>query len=232
MHLSNLFQVSVVIPMYNGELYIRDAIQSILDQDYPVLEVIVVDDFSTDQSASIVQSFGEPVHYVKQGCWESKDSASEALKQGIRLAQGNYLAFIDADDIWLPRKLSAQIDAMQKNPDVDMVFGHVQQFISPDLSEQERSKLKVNEQPVCGYLRGAMLINRCSFEKIGDFDSGFFMDWYARAQDQKLVEMMLPQTVLLRRVHQNNLCRRDPAPKYFPGILKKILDRRRGWHEN
>jgi len=98
--------VSVVIAAYNAERWIAEAIQRVLGQDYPVLEVIVVDDGSTDATREAIAPFREPVRYVFQ---ENAGSAA-ARNHGIRLARGELVAFLDADDRWLPGKLAAQVD--------------------------------------------------------------------------------------------------------------------------
>jgi len=220
------YRISVIIPMLNAGLYIEEALNSIFIQEFPVFEVIVVDDHSTDNSADIVRKFGSSVILT-----ENLSSGSvAALKTGIDVSSGNYLAFLDADDLWMSGKLIAQVTEMESSPSIDMVFGLVQQWISPDLSSSERSKLKVDVTPFPGYSRGTCLIKRSSFLSVGDFRSDFFIEWYARAQEQGLTESMLSQVVLKRRIHLNNLSRREPAQQKLPGLLKTILDRRRGQH--
>src|SRR5213594_2256660 len=93
--------VSVVIPVYNGEQYLADAIQSVLDQTYQNFEVIVVDDRSTDGSAEVAKKFGEAIRYVHQ----ANGGVCKARNTGIAVAGGVYLAFLDQDDLWLSDKL-------------------------------------------------------------------------------------------------------------------------------
>lgn len=224
--LQDQFRVSVIIPMLNAGLYIEEAINSILDQDFPVYELIVVDDHSTDNSAEIVRTYDSPVTLKNN----QSSGLVGALKTGLDLSTGNYLAFLDADDIWLSGKLRSQVMMMQANPDIDMTFGFVQQWISPDLDASEKAKLNVNQVPFPGYSRGTLFIKRSSFFKVGYFPDGFFIEWYSRSQDQGLREIMLHQVVLKRRIHLNNLSRRDPAQQHLPRFLKAILDRRRGRH--
>ncbi|MDQ7039509.1 MAG: glycosyltransferase [Rhodothermus sp.] len=110
--------VSVVIAAYNAARWIGDTIRSVLMQDYPVAEVIVVDDGSTDATRDIVTAFDPPVRYVYQ---ENAGSAA-ARNAGIRLARGTYVAFLDADDLWLPGKLSAQIACLQAHPECSWCY--------------------------------------------------------------------------------------------------------------
>jgi glycosyltransferase involved in cell wall biosynthesis len=97
--------VSVVIPCYNAEPFLRETLDSVLGQTFPALEVIVVDDGSTDQSAAIAESYGPPVRVIRQ----SNQGESVARNRGIDESIGDWIAFIDADDLWLPEKIESQL---------------------------------------------------------------------------------------------------------------------------
>jgi glycosyltransferase involved in cell wall biosynthesis len=101
--------VSAVIPCYNAERFIGETIQSALGQSHPPLEIIVVDDGSTDRSAEIAQAFGSPVRVMRQ----ENQGESCARNKGVAEAQGDWVAFLDADDVWKPNKLEAQLAAAQ-----------------------------------------------------------------------------------------------------------------------
>src|SRR2546425_10651809 len=110
--------VSVVIPVYNGEQYLADAIQSVRDQTYQNVEVIVVDDGSTDESADVAKKFGEAIRYVHQ----SNGGVGKARNTGIAAARGAYLAFLDQDDLWLPDKLAVQVAYLDSHPEMGAVY--------------------------------------------------------------------------------------------------------------
>src|SRR5215212_4035999 len=117
--------VSIVIPVYNGERFLTFALQSIFDQDYCPLEVIVVDDGSIDDSGNIARSFQE-VRYVHQ----SNQGASAARNAGVAAAQGELIAFLDADDVWTPiNKMSRQTDYLLKHPETGYVVGRGENFL-------------------------------------------------------------------------------------------------------
>jgi glycosyltransferase involved in cell wall biosynthesis len=100
----NAVVVSVIIPAYNSAPYIRETLESVLSQTHPPLEVIVVDDGSSDDTAAIVQSYNGRVRLLQQ----EHRGVSAARNLGIRQAQGDYVAFLDSDDLWLPEKLERQ----------------------------------------------------------------------------------------------------------------------------
>ena len=100
--------ISVVIPAHNAAHFIKETLDSVLAQTYPAVEVNVVDDDSTDETAEIVQAYGKQIKLLRQ----QKQGAAAARNLGIRQAQGEYIAFLDADDLWLPEKLERQVDCI------------------------------------------------------------------------------------------------------------------------
>ena len=113
--------VSVVIPAYNAAAFLREAIESVLAQTYRPLEVIVVDDGSTDDTAAIAESFGPPVRCIRQA--NARQAA--ARNRGIREAAGEWLAFLDADDTWDKEKLAKQVARLQRDPSLGLVYSSV-----------------------------------------------------------------------------------------------------------
>ncbi|MSP12354.1 MAG: glycosyltransferase family 2 protein [Chloroflexi bacterium] len=221
-------RISAIIPIYNGERYLAEAIQSALDQTYAVAEVIVVDDGSTDDAVLVAQQFPPPVRTIQQ----PHAGASAARNRGVQESREEYLAFLDADDIWLPDKLALQIAAFAANPAPDMVFGYVQQFHSPDLDPLLKARIVCPAEPAAGILPSTMMTSREAFLRVGFFDdtvmTGELLDWYLRATELGLRTAMLPEVVLRRRLHAGNHGRvqRD-SRKDFARVLKSALDRRR-----
>lgn len=111
--------VSVIMPAYNARLYIAEAMRSVLDQDYPNIELIVIDDGSTDGSAECAETFGAVVKVVRQ----ANSGVAAARNRGLAEARGELIAFIDADDLWLPGKLSAQVEYLRQHPETAVVYG-------------------------------------------------------------------------------------------------------------
>jgi glycosyltransferase involved in cell wall biosynthesis len=220
-------EVSVVIPVHNGERYLAPSIQSVLDQGHAALELVVIDNGSTDATAAVAGTFSSVryFHLADKGL-------CKALNYGLDRCRGAFLGFLDADDLWSPNRLAVQLGAFVRDPALEMVFGHVEQFISPELEESAKAKLSIRDKRLPGRYRGSMLIRKESFWRVGPFEPsieyGEFIDWYMRAADCKIRELMLPDVVNLRRIHGANLgyAERNRRVEYAR-VLKRGLDRRR-----
>lgn len=220
--------ISVIIPAYNRERYIAEAIESVLIQRYDPIELIVVDDGSTDGTADVVKGYGDQLIYVHQ---ENKGIA-EARNAGIYQATGEYLAFLDSDDIWVRNKLINQMAVFEADSDLDVVYGHAEQFFSPEMSDEAKRKLKIPHKKLPSFISVAMLIKRQSFDKVGlydpEFSAGVDIDWHARSKEAGLKSIMLPEVVYHRRVHEsNNTQSASNANLVRLRALKASLDRRR-----
>jgi glycosyltransferase involved in cell wall biosynthesis len=220
--------ISVMIGVYNAEPYIAEAIESILTQDYRPLEVIVVDDGSDDGSGDVVHRYPE-ITYVRQ---ENAGNGA-ARNRAVAAATGDFFAFLDADDRFTPGKLNLQMAALEADPALDMVFGHVQEFVSPELDEETRSTVRPpSPQPMPWTAPNLMLIRRESFLRVGPFSSsirvGVTVDWFARASEAGLRYLVLDDIVLERRLHtQNNGLRERDSRSQYLHVLKAAMDRRR-----
>jgi glycosyltransferase involved in cell wall biosynthesis len=219
--------VSAIIPVYNGERYLADAIESVLAQEYRPLELIVIDDGSSDGSAAVARRFAQVrYHYQPNG------GIGAARNRGLELAQGAFIAFLDADDVWTPQKLAVQLQAFADDPEVDIVSGHVLQFPSPELDEPAIRKIRCPSEPLPGHAFGAMLIKRGAFRRVGpvtmDHEKAECVDWCLRAKDLGLRLGMLPGVVLRRRLHDaNHGINHRQAVTDYAHALKASLDRRR-----
>jgi glycosyltransferase involved in cell wall biosynthesis len=211
--------VSVIIPVYNGERFLAEAIQSVLDQTLPPDEIIVVDGGSTDGSAAVAARY-EGVAVLGH----PRRGIGAALNLALSHARGDLIASLDADDRWLPDKLEKQVSALTADPALDMVFGHVRQFHGSGGPAGD---------PQPGISRCAMLVRRVAFDQVGAFaeDLGVheFVDWYARAQERGLRSIALPDVVFERRIHDDNLGRQTPSAQYqsYLRALRLSVTRRR-----
>ena len=214
----------MIIPVWNGERFLAEAIESVLSQTYPPHEVIVVDDGSTDGSKDVAKRFGVSVKYY----FQERSGAAAARNRGADLAEGDFIAFLDADDIWVKDKLAWQMKSFEDHPELDMVFGNVRQFHSraSGIVDSEESEI------IPGYVPGTMVIKRDSFFRAGKFSTqwrvGEFIDWYSRAEEIGLKSLLLPSVILMRRIHDSNMGIRERASRVdYVKIVKASLDRRR-----
>jgi glycosyltransferase involved in cell wall biosynthesis len=118
--------VSVIIPTYNSENYIVETITSVINQSYPNLEIIVIDDGSTDNTKNILLAYVDKIKYFKI---PHSGLPAVARNAGIELAKGNYLAFLDSDDIWLSEKISKQMKILLGNNDIGLISTNAVRFI-------------------------------------------------------------------------------------------------------
>jgi glycosyltransferase involved in cell wall biosynthesis len=193
-----------------------------------VFELIVVDDSSTDDSMAVSRRFGPPVRCIPR----QRGGVGAARNTGVAASSGDYIAFLDADDLWTTTALGGRLRAFADDPKLELVFGHVREFISPDLDKQASRHLLCRQGLKPAHLAGGVLIHRRVFERVGlfreDLVTGEFIDWIARAWEQGVHEVLLGDHVLWRRLHGSNLglVRRDARTEYAR-VLKWALDRRR-----
>jgi glycosyltransferase involved in cell wall biosynthesis len=228
-------EISVVIPVYNGSPYLAEAVESVRAQSYPPSRIILVDDGSTDDTPQVAVSCsdgrGTPVEYVRR----DHAGPSAAMNHGAALVKSGLIAFLSADDIWVPSKIVWQLQALAEG--ADLVFGHMQHFISPELDAAAAATLKCPPEPMPAYSAGTLLTRLGTFCTVGPFNESFligeFVDWYSRAADRGLISTMLPHVVSMRRLHgRNHSLTRKTSPQGYAPVLKAMLDRRRAQRED
>jgi GT2 family glycosyltransferase len=233
--------VSVVIPAYNSERYIADAIDSVLQQDYPALEIWVVDDGSEDNTRDIVLSYGDKVHLATQ---QNKGSAA-ARNLGILNAHGKYIAFLDADDVWHKNKIRLQLDAL-RNSGYKMAYSSFIRW-HPDAQGCYAAPDSIFDTPhhpdttsaniVTGWTyadllldcivwTSSVLVEKAEIEKAGLFDEslrkGQDYDLWLRLSRQ--IEMLgLQQPTALYRIHPDHITSAVKEVNYEYLILTRAL---------
>jgi glycosyltransferase involved in cell wall biosynthesis len=226
--------ISCIVPVFNGERYLREALDSIRAQTYRRLEIIVADDGSTDGTAAVVAGFGEHVRYLTQ----PNAGPAAARNLGLRAAQGDFVAFLDADDLWHPEKLARQMARFQARLDLDLCVTHVQNFWVAELAG-EASGYRGHPRlapAIPGYVCQALLTRRTLFDMVGAFNTGLpageDTDWFLHAAEHGAVMEILPEVLVYRRLHQTNiswgLTRVNSRERdVLLQVLKASLDRRR-----
>jgi glycosyltransferase involved in cell wall biosynthesis len=219
--------VSVVIPLFELADYVGEAIDSLLAQTRPIFEIIVVDDGSTDGGAEIAESYGAIVRVVRQ---EHKGIGA-ARNHGARIATGDLITFLDADDVVPVDRFARQVAALEAQPDVDGVFGGVEEF-SDEHGVPLGGPLRAPRTSQVARLPGTMLLRRAAFDRVGPYDETLKrsegIDWQARSTDVGLVLLPIAGVVLHRRLHgRNNGMRELDSLGEYARTLKSVLDRRR-----
>lgn len=219
--------VSVIMPVFNAGKYVEEAIESVLNQTYKNFEFICVNDHSTDNSLSILESFGDKIKVInnKNNC-----GTAESRNNGIRIANGEFLAFIDNDDVWEKNKLEIQINQFKNNPDLDISFSNMECFLSPELNEAERKLYYCPTNPIPGYIPSSIVIKRTSFDKVGYFDSkwknGESVAWLSKIQEIGLKEETTNRILLKRRIHKSNksIVDKSISNQDYLSIIKEHFD--------
>lgn len=220
--------ISCIVPVFNGERYLAEAIASILAQTRPPLEIIVVDDGSTDRTVQLAQSFGEAVCLVRQ----EHRGVSAARNHGARVAQGELLAFLDADDLYLPQKLAQQLSRFVARPELELSAAYTVNFWSPELAEHARDHDPKMTAPWPRHISTWVMRSRL-FERIGPFDEAMPLsqdvDWHLRAESRGVISETLPDVLTRRRLHLGNVTRYARADCRSAALqsLRGHLDRRR-----
>jgi len=218
-------KISVIIPVFNAEDFLEDALRSIFEQNYQNMEIIVVDDGSTDDTDVLLQKYGEEIHCIRQ----ENRGPSAARNRGLQISTGELIAFLDADDEWSKTKIKLQLSQMKSDDSLEIVVGKLRRFwTEKKLDRTERHY--IDEGTKVLHL-GASLFKREAFEKIGLFDENLLhgedWDWFIRAKDSGLKIGMFPDVVMYQCLHQNNLTRnREEGNQNILKMLKKNIDRR------
>jgi len=223
-------RVSVLMPVFNAEKYVEEAMKSVLSQTYKNIELICINDNSTDSSLALLESFGDEIIVIN-----NKDNfgTSESRNKGIRRAKGEFLAFIDNDDIWEKNKLEVQMNHFNNNPKLDISFSYMKCFLSPELSEEVKNLRYCPPRPMPGYIPSTMVVKRASFDRVGYFDArwknGESVDWLFRAKEAGLNFGIVDDVLVKRRIHETNkgaLASSTNKSEYLK-IIRESLARRR-----
>lgn len=218
--------VSVVIPTYNSEAFLADAIGSAQRQSHCPLEIIIVDDGSTDSTAAVAAGFGTGIRYT----YQANAGPSAARNTGLKMATGDIIAFLDADDLWAERALEAQIGCLAADPHLDIALGLTQVLRLAEPASLAR--FEPFGEPWHLLSPGAAAIQRAAFSRVGGFDesmrSAEDLDWFLRANEAGVIMARHNHVVLQYRIHGGNVTRQKAwRDEHIAAAFKKSLDRRR-----
>jgi glycosyltransferase involved in cell wall biosynthesis len=220
--------VSCIIPVYNGERFIAAAVESILGQTHSPIDLIVVDDGSTDGTRGALEPFSGRLRVIAQ----SNAGHAVARNAGIRQSSGEFVAFLDADDLWHRDKLERQLRRLTEHQELGVSFSHLLNFSgNPPPADRNLSSGTAGSKP--GYTSVTMLARRPLFDTIGLFDEtlrhGNDRDWLLRAAEQGVQIDLLPDILVYRRLHDANRSAAlgGSSRAEYLHIIKASLDRRR-----
>ena len=201
--------VSCIVPAYNVQDYVGEAIGSILAQTYDPIEVLVIDDGSTDATATVARDFGDRIRVVSQ----PSSGPAATRNRGLNSTSGEFVAFLDGDDLWHADKLSRQMARFHSRADLQCCVAHVRNFWSAGHElEADYYEGHPHMQPFPGWASGTLVAHRSAFDRVGVFDPNLWFvdaqDWFQRARKQGVVMELLPDVLLFRRLHGTNITRR------------------------
>ncbi|MGH3082641.1 MAG: glycosyltransferase family 2 protein [Gaiellaceae bacterium] len=215
--------MTVIVAAFNGETYLRETLDSLFAQDFGAYEVVFVDDGSEDGTAEIARSF--PLRYIHQ----PNQGLPAARNAGLAVAQGDFIAFLDDDDLLPPNKLRVQARHLLENPDTGCVLGRCEWLFEGI----EPPNLK--RDPIYGELGGIQfvtaMIRRNVLEGLGGFDPTYRYaedrDLFVRLREHGVKIEVLPHVVLHKRLHGSNMTLNPPESHPLLRSLKGKLDRER-----
>lgn len=219
-------KISVILPVYNVELYLKACIDSVLSQTYQNFELIAINDGSTDASFSILNQYTDTRIVVLE---QENQGVAATLNRGLKKATGEYVAFIDGDDLWVKDKLENQVRIFDENPAFEISFGKIEQFLSEELIGSE-ARFRFEEKPASGFAKITCLARKEVFRKYGFFANvrtSDFILWFDDARSLGLKYHLSENTFAYRRIRENSL---SQQPEYYPTLLrfmKEKLDKKR-----
>jgi glycosyltransferase involved in cell wall biosynthesis len=217
------------MPVHNGERYLAETLDSIVAQSHRPVEIVVVDDGSSDGTPAVLAAYGHPIVVVRQ----ENAGTVVARNAGLARARGEYIGFLDADDLWHPDKLALQLGAFAARPGLQVSFTFIQNFWSEDVPETARGADPTQGRPVPGYVCPTMLARREAFDRVGPFDSSVRhtseMRWILAAAELGVAMDVLGTVTVRRRLHAGNqsIRRGGRVLDEYLHLLKASLDRRR-----
>jgi len=197
--------LSVILPVYNGEEFLRAAIESVLAQEGVRPELIVVDGASTDGTGAIAAGFGDRLRYFRT----ERDNVSSAKNFGIAQARHALIAFMSGDDLWAAQKLEKQRRWLMAHPAAAGCVCRLRYFLHEGCRWPANFPERLRSGEPAGFICETLLCRREIFDRVGLFDEKFAtaedVDWYSRARDAGEEIAVVPEVLLHKRVHERNI---------------------------
>ncbi|BAQ63086.1 putative glycosyltransferase [Geminocystis sp. NIES-3708] len=219
------FFISVIIPVYNGERFLAEAIKSIIKQNYQPLEIIVIDDGSTDKTVNIASRFKDITKYI----YQENSGVSRARNTGIKMAKGDLITFLDADDLFPSNSLEKYVDFIKNNIDVDIIQGYTQDQSLCQI-EDDRLLFESERKPHIFFNVGSAIWKRSVFEKIGLFNEsmnyGEDVDLWVKVNENRIKKVIIERITLFYRQYKSSINYETARGNMIlMKVMKKYLDR-------
>lgn len=219
--------VSVIIPAYNAAAFLEETLSSAVNQIYTPLEIILVDDGSLDETAAIAREFPQ-ITYLHQ----INSGVSAARNRALAAAQGELIAFLDADDLWPNEKIAKQVSFMLDQPEIGFTYTLHRCFLDRSIDAAPlwvRRQWFENDEP--GIVPSALMVHRNVLDEIGLFNTSYFVaedvDWMLRAKEKGIKMEVISELLLFKRVHSNNLSGHVDAQSQLFRALSESISRRK-----
>jgi glycosyltransferase involved in cell wall biosynthesis len=218
-------KASVIMPVYNGSQYLATTLESVLAQTYPLHEIIVIDDGSTDSSPDILRSYGDRLRVTRQ----DNQGIAAARNAGLLQVTGDVVNFIDQDDLWPAGRTAALVSALQSNSDALVAAGQVEILYE---RSQPRNPLDNFDTAVREFYLGSLCIRKEVFERLGPFHTGIGYaddtDFLMRRREANIKTAYVDDVTLRYRLHESNTSLyRSVTNAHLMAALRESLRRRR-----
>jgi glycosyltransferase involved in cell wall biosynthesis len=216
--------VSVVIPVYNGEKHLHQTIQSVLEQTFRPLEIIVIDDGSTDGTAAVTKEFSKQIRYFQH---DNRGTAA-SRNRGVAESEGDYIAFVDADDLWHREKIEKQMNYLTHHHTIEVCVTYIENFWSDEIPEDQRPDTgRPDLMP--GYTFSTLMVSRPGIEQVGPLKEHLKhtddTEWFLRAREKGVAVGILKENLVRRRLHLSNQSRISAdrsSNEYLDLVYKRI----------
>jgi glycosyltransferase involved in cell wall biosynthesis len=228
--------ITCIIPARDAERYLAQAIDSVLGQTSGPPELLVIDDGSTDSTATVAAAYGAALAVLRQ----PPQGRAAACNAGLRAARGEFIAFLDADDLWHPEKLARQLAIFRARPAVEYCLTAIQNFISPELLPPGAVPIEralAVFRPQTGFALPTLLARRRLFDRVGEFRATLAhahdTEWFLRARALGAEFAPVDEVLVHRRLHRGNMSQAQAASsqREYLSLVRAVLAARRAGTE-
>jgi glycosyltransferase involved in cell wall biosynthesis len=214
--------VDVITCVRNGEKYLSNCIESVLNQTYTDLTYYIVDNCSTDSTKKIIEDFQKKDQRIIY-LYQSEIGHASSLNFALNASKNDFICFLDSDDLFHPQKIEKQLEFFEQNTQYEICFTKIREFLDKEdlnLSHQPRKEV------LDGLSKCSMMIKKSLLNKTGLFNTTVeidFVEWFSRIIRKKISYTILPELLCFRRIHNNNMTKNIKKSKYLE-VIKMHLD--------